>query len=106
MSFKNLALVAVLAASMTATANAFCSAPQIMITRAPTRLSASNVDLDGKEYWLEEFKTADGEILNPYSVLKVKREADISQIKNAYREMSKRFHPDKQRFRDIMPGSW
>lgn len=67
---------------------------------------ARAIPKDSKEYWLEEFKTATGEILNPYNVLKIKRKADLPQIKHAYREMSKRYHPDKQRFRDVLPGRW
>lgn len=60
---------------------------------------------DSKEYWLDEFKAPTGEILNPYKVLKVKRDATMSQIKNAYRDQSRRYHPDTQRYKDMLPGS-
>jgi DnaJ domain len=63
-------------------------------------------DISSKEYWLDEFKAPSGEILNPYKVLKLKRDATILQIKNAYREQSRRYHPDTQRFKDMLPGSW
>jgi hypothetical protein len=63
-------------------------------------------DVSSKEYWLDEFKAPSGEILNPYKVLKLKRDATILQIKNAYREQSRRYHPDTQRFKDMLPGSW
>jgi hypothetical protein len=59
-----------------------------------------------KEKWLEEFKAPTGEILDPYKVLKVKRDATIADIKVAYREQSRRFHPDTQRYKDMLPGSW
>lgn len=63
-------------------------------------------DVSSKEYWLDEFKAPSGEILNPYKVLKLKRDATMLQIKNAYREQSRRYHPDTQRFKDMLPGSW
>jgi DnaJ domain len=59
-----------------------------------------------KEKWLEEFKAPTGEILNPYKVLKINRDATIADIKVAYREQSRRFHPDTQRYKDMLPGSW
>lgn len=55
---------------------------------------------------LDDFKTANGEILNPYRVLKVSRGAPRPEIKNAYRNLSKRYHPDGARFRAILPGTW
>ena len=61
---------------------------------------------DSKAYWLDEFKAPTGEILNPYKVLKVNRDATIVQIKNAYREQSRRYHPDTQRYKSVLPGSW
>jgi curved DNA-binding protein CbpA len=33
---------------------------------------------------------------NPYLVLGLSEQADISEIKERYRELSKVFHPDKQ----------
>jgi hypothetical protein len=56
-------------------------------------------------FLLQEFRTADGEILNPYKVLKVYREATRQEIKQAYRDLSRRYHPDGVRHRDILPGS-
>lgn len=54
---------------------------------------------------MEIFSTYSGEVLNPYVVLKVDRECDISEIKRAYRELSKRYHPDGVRHKDLLPGS-
>ena len=59
----------------------------------------------GNSFLLEDFKTSDGEILNPYKVLKVPRTAESSEIKQAYRQLSRRYHPDGVRYRDILPGS-
>eukprot|EP00547_Thalassionema_nitzschioides_P006420 CAMPEP_0194201332 /NCGR_PEP_ID=MMETSP0156-20130528/1622_1 /TAXON_ID=33649 /ORGANISM="Thalassionema nitzschioides, Strain L26-B" /LENGTH=185 /DNA_ID=CAMNT_0038926499 /DNA_START=86 /DNA_END=640 /DNA_ORIENTATION=- len=60
---------------------------------------------DQKLYWLEEFKAPSGEILNPYNVLKISRDANITEVKQAYRELSRKYHPDTLRFRDVLPGS-
>jgi len=46
-----------------------------------------------------------GEVMDPYSVLKITRSADRQEIKNAYRAHSRRYHPDVLRFRDVLPGS-
>jgi len=56
-------------------------------------------------FLLEEFKTATGEVLDPYKVLKIKRTATRQEIKQSYRDMSRRYHPDGMRHRDILPGS-
>jgi DnaJ domain len=53
----------------------------------------------------DEFKTNKGELVNPYSVLKVPRDADTSHIKKSYRELSRRYHPDGNRHRTILPGN-
>eukprot|EP00815_Leptocylindrus_aporus_P010306 CAMPEP_0116065492 /NCGR_PEP_ID=MMETSP0322-20121206/9800_1 /TAXON_ID=163516 /ORGANISM="Leptocylindrus danicus var. apora, Strain B651" /LENGTH=174 /DNA_ID=CAMNT_0003551827 /DNA_START=262 /DNA_END=786 /DNA_ORIENTATION=- len=53
-------------------------------------------DMDkGKARLLADFRTDDGEILDPYEVLRVSRSATISEIKNKYRNMMKELHPDK-----------
>jgi DnaJ-class molecular chaperone len=54
---------------------------------------------------MDEFKTSKGELVNPYSVLKVPRDADTSQIKKSYRDLSRRYHPDGNRHRTILPGN-
>ena len=43
---------------------------------------------------------------NPYQVLKVPRDAEKKEIKDAYRKLSKRYHPDGVRFREVLPGKW
>jgi len=55
--------------------------------------------------FLDEFKV-DGEIVNPYAILKVSRSATKAEIKTAYRSLSRKYHPDAARFRKILPGSW
>jgi DnaJ-class molecular chaperone len=51
------------------------------------------------------FSTYSGEVLNPYVVLKVDRGCDISEIKRSYRELSKRYHPDGVRHKELLPGT-
>jgi hypothetical protein len=43
---------------------------------------------------MDEFSTADGEIVNPYKILKVSRTADRQEIRQAYLRLSKKYHPD------------
>lgn len=54
---------------------------------------------------MDEFKTADGDIINPYRTLKVDRDASRVEVKESYRKLSKKYHPDAVRFKTIMPGN-
>jgi hypothetical protein len=65
----------------------------------PTRL------LGAPSPFLGDFKTGKGEVVDPYRVLGVPRDADTSQVKSAYRALSRRYHPDGTRHRSILPGS-
>jgi len=58
----------------------------------------------GSNFWLQDFETATGEVINPYDVLKIKRSAELSDIKKSYRNLSRRYHPDAAMRRDILPG--
>jgi len=63
-------------------------------------------DLDkNKARLLADFSTNSGELIDPYKTLKVSRTATTSEIKVSYRALMKKLHPDKQKFRDILPGS-
>jgi curved DNA-binding protein CbpA len=55
---------------------------------------------------MDQFKTADGEIIDPYRILKVGRKADKEEIRKSYRMLSKKYHPDGVRFREVFPGKW
>lgn len=58
-----------------------------------------------ESFLLQDFKTASGEIINPYLILKVPRTANAEEIKDAYRNLSRRYHPDGMRqHREILPG--
>lgn len=101
--------------------------PAATLWRLPTTLHAKN-DKDDLEYWLGEFSTSTGEVIQPYKVLggtsscrgeicgveskvnsrtalAVSREATTEEIKRAYRSLSRKYHPDGMRFRTILPGS-
>ena len=55
---------------------------------------------------LDDFRIAGGEVVNPYRVLNVSRNADRKEIKSAYRMLSRKYHPDGilQRNDGILPG--
>ena len=55
---------------------------------------------------LDEFRTASGEVIDPYEVLKVNREAQRREIRESYRSLSRKYHPDGHRHKTILPGSW
>ena len=69
----------------------------------PTFMAASVGD--EANFLLSEFTMHTGEIVEPYKVLKVSEQADRLAIKQAYRDLSRRYHPDAVRHRDILPGS-
>jgi len=71
---------------------------------APTTSLSHNRDGSSDSFLLDDFKTADGEAINPYRVLKVDRNAERKEIKQSYKNLSKKYHPDGVRFREVMPG--
>lgn len=82
------------------------STPVVVHTRGDSVvLAAARIQEEIPSYLLEDFMTAQGEVLNPYKVLKVKRDCARQDIKKAYRDLSRRYHPDGMRHRDILPGS-
>ncbi|GKY99429.1 hypothetical protein MPSEU_000897500 [Mayamaea pseudoterrestris] len=74
------------------------------LVRSRSLLMAKSEKVD-REYWLGEFSTSTGEVIEPYKVLGVKREATTDEIKHAYRTLSRKYHPDGMRFRTILPGN-
>jgi hypothetical protein len=57
-------------------------------------------------YLLDDFRTANGEIVNPYEILNVNRAANRMDVKKNYRTLSKLYHPDGVRFADSLPKNW
>lgn len=77
----------------------------------PSAVNASTGDSrqsrDFNSRLLDDFKTATGELVNPYKILKVSRKADRTEIRNAYRSLSKAYHPDgflQKKDKAILPG--
>ena len=59
-----------------------------------------------KNVLMDEFRTAEGELIEPYKTLKISRNASQGEVKKAYRQLSKKYHPDGARNRKFLPGSW
>ncbi len=57
-------------------------------------------------YLFDDFRTASGEIINPYDVLNVEKASSRNAIKRQYRTLSKIYHPDGVRFADSLPKNW
>lgn len=56
--------------------------------------------------FLAEFRTAQGTLVDPYKVLKLPRTASSVEIKQSYRKLSRKWHPDAVARKDILPGNW
>eukprot|EP00536_Pseudo-nitzschia_multiseries_P004458 jgi/Psemu1/188117/e_gw1.74.17.1 len=69
---------------------------------------SSHAEASGKtdetSFLMKPFSTASGEIVNPYRVLKVPRSAERKEIREAYRKLSKHYHPDIVRHKEVLPG--
>lgn len=61
---------------------------------------------DSGNFLLDEFSIYNGEVLDPYKVLKVHRSAERQEIRQKYINLSRRYHPDVVMHKDILPGSW
>ena len=68
--------------------------------------TSRNVRKEESNYLLDEFRTADGYIVDPYQILQVDRNAELGDIKRQYRALSKIYHPDSIRHLDKLPGEW
>jgi hypothetical protein len=59
-----------------------------------------------EERFLTDFRTADGELVDPYKLLNIKRSATKTEIKESYRRLSRKLHPDAVQQSNILPGRW
>ncbi|KAL3781824.1 hypothetical protein HJC23_011133 [Cyclotella cryptica] len=55
--------------------------------------------------FLAEFRTARGTLVDPYKVLKLPRSASAVEIKQSYRKLSRKWHPDAVARKEILPGN-
>lgn len=56
--------------------------------------------------FLTDFRTADGNVVDPYKMLQIKRSATKLEIKQSYRSLSRKLHPDMVAQTDVWPGRW
>jgi len=54
--------------------------------------------------FLTDFRTADGNVVDPYKMLRVSRRATQTEIKQSYRRLSRKLHPDMVAQKEILPG--
>ena len=95
-----------------ARAHASTTAAPVRVSAPLSAASAADGDADDgnasrlEKRLLDDFRIAGGEVVNPYSVLNVSRNADRMEIKSAYRTLSRKYHPDGilQRNDGILPG--
>lgn len=57
-----------------------------------------------RSFLLEEFTTYNGELVQPYDLLGISCKAERLEIRKAYIELSKQYHPDAVRHRDALPS--
>ena len=76
------------------------------IAFAKTSTVRRHVQANSSNFLLDEFSIYNGEVLDPYQVLKVHRSADRKEIREKYINLSRRYHPDVVMHKDILPGSW
>lgn len=62
-------------------------------------------DADVSRY-LADFIGPDGDLVDPYKLLGVRRTASPSDIKASYRRLSRKLHPDAVARSEILPGRW
>lgn len=54
--------------------------------------------------FLTDFRTADGNVVDPYRMLRLSRRATPADIKQSYRRLSRKLHPDMVAQNDVLPG--
>jgi len=53
---------------------------------------------------MDDFKTVDGEVIEPHRVLRVPWDANQTEVRGAYKKLSKKYHPDAVRSMKVLPG--
>jgi preprotein translocase subunit Sec63 len=73
-------------------------------TVSSRRATNNKTEEEEVHFLLKKYVTADGEVINPYRVLGVRRDAERQEIRKAYTKLARRYHPDTIRHRKVMPG--
>lgn len=97
------AFAALLAICFAGSVQGFVSSHQGVLR--PFTASPLQAEADSSN-WLDEFRLFNGELVDPYDVLKVTKRAERQEIRRKYISLSKRYHPDAFMHRDILPGRW
>ena len=120
MNFKNSLILYCIVANLSGGVNSFTphSRSNTRISIGKTQLYAdSTKGKNGKtkfgqktdsevSRFLTEFRTADGNVVDPYKMLRVSRTATKMEIKQSYRRLSRKLHPDMVAQSDVLPGRW
>lgn len=56
--------------------------------------------------FLSDYRTADGTLVDPYKILQVSRSATTAEIKQSYRRLCRKLHPDMVAQMEVLPGRW
>jgi len=102
MRWSSSALWVALGLCLASQVNGFVTSPHA--TQRQPFLTTLFAEADSS-YLLNEFRLYNGELVDPYNVLKVSRKAERSDIRKKYIDLSRRYHPDAAMHRDILPGS-
>jgi len=113
-------LLLVAAVSLTGVVDAFSfpSSSRSIISSSTQLFSSNNPTSRGKNgkakfgqrtateasRFLADFRTANGEIIDPYRALRLPRSATLDDIKTRYRKLSRKLHPDAVSKSRILPG--
>jgi DnaJ-class molecular chaperone len=79
--------------------------PRVFLKTSLSAQAKSKSEKLEDNFLLQEFAVASGEVINPYEVLKVSRKATREEIRASYLTQSRRYHPDGNRHRTMLPGS-
>lgn len=122
MSLSSLLLLLVAVVSFVGIVDAFMAPNTVPIptpTTSSTQLCSSDAESrgkNGKTKWgqrteteisrfLSDFRTASGDIVDPYRSLRVPRSATMEDIKSSYKKLSRKLHPDMVGKSQILPGN-
>lgn len=69
----------------------------------PKQNSHHDVKSTTNDKLFNQFQTSKGEVLNPYKILEISRSASREEVKKAYYNLSRIYHPDSLHHRRVLP---